>query len=896
MNAPPCFVCAVFLSLASLSLSLVPARAVEGPLATAERLLETAERGKLTNEEAAQAAVLLEHDAPFVRGLAYWALAEKVARENKAETAAWPRPDAPGWFEAFATIDGKRLIEADYVRQGAAHGVHRRPPLGSLPKIIARAEGVAAELRATAGIDAAAVAEVDRRIVELRRIHDEIAARARKEPKDLVPLRKLWIEARMVARGAALANPAVDFDQLLLVKRHPALFPNITGSQYPWSHKPGGGMYVQTGLTPGGEIRNVLDGGLGPGHVHGIDLWWNADRVVFGYARQPDWPPSWDTLSGDFVFLLRGEQEPTHIFEINLDGTGLRQLTDHRYWSDFEPTYLADGGAAFASDRSGRSSECGKFSADHTVINLYAVSADGKQLRRLSDNKDIDRYPHTLDNGLVAYTRWDYQERHFLETHAIWTVRPDGTMSDAVFNQHLRAPYGLRDSRSIPGSSRLVSIATGHHTLAYGPLVVVDPAVAINDPAAVRIVTPRVAPQEGPMAGVPVDSGGPPDCGGVYQTPWALSERCFLTAYSYDSARNAAGFGIYLVDVHGNKELLARDPMLSCVFPIPVKKRPRPMRMPVMARSAEPQAAEDLQSTAVCYISDIYEGMPGVERGTIKHVRISQRVGWPLDDEIGAMRYLPGNAWERKFGHYSWAPVRVIGTVEVADDGSAHFRVPADTAVYFQALDEDMMEVRRMRSHVTLQAGEVRGCRGCHETQQRTPAADWASLAALRSEPQTPQPPWWGAETLLGYEKLIQPVLDNHCVRCHGPEQPDGGLDFTAAKSDDGFMQSFRTMFGLAPGESPGKAATGSGPVLVSVSNRLSGAAVSRPKQFGSHRSRLVRVLLDDQLHRKECRLDAREWEVLVTWVDANAPYYDKFYNRRPTDGGEPRREVAWGE
>ncbi len=895
MDASKYLVCWLLLMPAAVAVA-------ETPLDIAERLLDQAQQGKLTSPQAGEAAGLLDHDDPFVRGLAYWALAEKVAQENKGQTAAWPQADAPAWFAAYAAVEGHRIVEADYVRQGAAWGIHHASPLGAVGNTITRAEAAAAEIRASAGVAPEKLAEVDRRLAELRRIRDEVAARAQKSPDDLVPLRKLWIEARRTARSIALANPAVDFEQLLFITRHPATFPNITGSQYPWGHKPGGEICVQSGMTPGGKVREVLDGQLGPGHVHGIDLWWDADRVVFGYARQPDWPPRWNTLDGNHVFLLRGDQEPTHLYEVHLDGTGLRQLTDHPYWSDLEPTYLADGSVAFASDRSGRSSECGNFRADHTVVNVYAVSADGKRLWRLSDNKDIDRYPHSLDNGLVGYTRWEYQERHFFETHAIWTVRPDGTMSDAVFNQHIRAPFALRDTRSIPGSPQLVSVATGHHTLAYGPIVVVDLARGVNDPAAIRIVTPGVKPQEGPMAGVAVASGGPPDRGGLYQTPWALSEGCFLAAYTYDSAQRANGFGIYLVDIHGNKELLARDPALSCAFPIPVRKRPRPLRLPSTVDVAS-NAAEDAQENgqgaagwATCYVSDVYEGMPKIERGTIKYLRISQHVGWPLDDHIGAMRYIPGNAWERMFGHYNWAPVRVIGTVRVDDDGSAHFRVPADTAVYFQALDEKRMEIRRMRSHVTLQPGEVRGCRGCHETKEKTPAADWLSPLALQAEPQTPQPPWWGAETLLGYEKLVQPVLDKHCVRCHGAEKPEGGLDFTAAKDDGEFVQSFRTLFGLAPGESPGKKPTGSRKVLVSVCDRRSNASITQPKQFGSHQSRLIRVLLDDELHGKECLLGANDWEALVTWVDANAPYHDSFYNRRPKQGEQPRRDVAWGE
>ncbi len=139
---------------------------------------------------------------------------------------------------------------------------------------------------------------------------------------------------------------------------------------------------------------------------------------------------------------------PTHLYEIRLDGSGLRQITDHPYWSDFEPTYLR---------RRTHRLRLGPIGAQQRVRQVLGRPHGDQPLRvrarrpgtaRLSDNKDIDRYPHSSTTACIAYTRWEYQERHFLEVHAIWTVRPDGTMADAVFNQHLRAPYGLRDTRA----------------------------------------------------------------------------------------------------------------------------------------------------------------------------------------------------------------------------------------------------------------------------------------------------------------------------------------------------------------------------------------------------------------------------------------------------------------
>lgn len=229
----------------------------------------------------------------------------------------------------------------------------------------------------------------------------------------------------------------------------------------------------------------------------------------------------------------------------------------------------------------------------------------------------------------------------------------------------------------------------------------------------------------------------------------------------------------------------------------------------------------------------------------------------------------------------------MIGEVPVEQDGSAYFVVPSDKAIYFQALDEDHMEIRRMRTHVTFQPGETRGCIGCHETQLKTPSMSWNSLAALERSPQVPTHPPWGSDRLLGYEWLIQPILDRHCLACHGAEQPAGGVELSNVRAEDGFLQSFRTMFGRkAEGEEKGK-------VLVSVVDRRSGSSVSQPMQFGSHRSQLVKVLKTDPLHVKEVQLEPDDWLALVTWIDANAPYFDAFYNRRPVDANAPRRDIV---
>jgi len=829
----------------------------------AELLLDRAQQNCLSDADATVAADLLGRPDPFVRGMAEWALAMRVGGDNNKQVARWPGDDPPDWYRRWAAVPASAYHEMDWVREAVSLGIHRDAGklAASIERMARRAERM--------GADAASLAP----LLTQARGADASAARG------------LWLRARRHMRGLAFAQARLNFDQIVFTKRFTAhTVRNITRS-YPWKHKPGGDICV-AGLQPDAACRNVLGGRLGRGFVWGLDLWWDADRVVFSYAKQAAWPPAVDTahykIEGDNALALRRSHEPLHLFEARLDGSPPRQLTDHKSWNDLEPTYCANGDIVFASDRCGRSAECGTFTYDHANVNLYRLPADGSPVRQLTDSKDIDRYPHSLDNGLIAYTHWEYQERHFMEVHSVWTVRPDGTMADAAFKHHMRAPLALRDTRGIPGSRGLVSIATGHHTFAFGPVVLLDPSRGLNSVDGIRLLTPGVRPQEGPSAGAPVDGGGVRDAGGLYQTPFAVGNGAYLVSYAYARPKCTApagadsnGFGIYLIDEFGNKELVHRDRLLSCTYPIPLRKRRRPATVA--------SVVEEGVRTATCYVLDVHAGMPGVPRGTVKHIRVSQHIGWPLDPVTGKKPYMPGNAHEKKFGYWSWSPVRVIGTAPVEADGSAHFRVPADTALYFQALDGEHMEVRRMRAMASFKAGEVRGCRGCHESAAKAPAATARAPLALRRPATTLEPPHWGAERPLGYEWLVQPILDKHCVKCHAGKERKAGLDLTAARGADGFVQSFRSLFGKRVG--------GDGPVLVSTANRFGNADVSQPKQFGSHVSPLIAALRGAK-HRERVKLTEQEWVALVTWVDCNAPYYGNFFDKRPPDGGKPRRDV----
>jgi hypothetical protein len=257
---------------------------------------------------------------------------------------------------------------------------------------------------------------------------------------------------------------------------------------------------------------------------------------------------------------------------------------------------------------------------------------------------------------------------------------------------------------------------------------------------------------------------------------------------------------------------------------------------------------------------------------------MAEPIGWPYDNEHGGKRYGEDHRYggpdaERK-NLINWTPVRILGDVPVEADGSSHFRVPHDTAVYFQLLDGDRRELRRMRSFISFQPGESRSCVGCHESRPAAPVArtNLTSIAARRP-PSVPVPPPWG-DRPVSFLRDIQPVLDRNCVRCHSGLKPRGGIDLSGGLTTHdgeipgyGYNRAFETI--LEKG------------LVARSPARAQDASITPPLAYGWHKSKLVEAL-GRRPHRRAVRLGDDDLLRLSMWIDANAPYHDAFVDKRP--------------
>ncbi len=98
--------------------------------------------------------------------------------------------------------------------------------------------------------------------------------------------------------------------------------------------------------------------------------------------------------------------------------------------------------------------------------------------------------------------------------------------------------------------------------------------------------------------------------------------------------------------------------------------------------------------------------LAGVPRGAVKQLRLyTYHFGY---QRIAGINHNVGTDGP-------WEPKRVLGTVGVQPDGSAMFRVPANTPISIQPLDANGRALQLMRSWATAMPGEFLSCVGCHE-------------------------------------------------------------------------------------------------------------------------------------------------------------------------------------
>jgi hypothetical protein len=214
-----------------------------------------------------------------------------------------------------------------------------------------------------------------------------------------------------------------------------------------------------------------------------------------------------------------------------------------------------------------------------------------------------------------------------------------------------------------------------------------------------------------------------------------------------------------------------------------------------------------------------------------------------------------------------------LGTVPVESDGSAYFELPARKLVYFQALDADGMAVQSMRSATYLHPGEFLACQGCHEPKHRPPQHSAVVPAALQRTPSKIRADVDGSRPF-NYPRLVQGVLDRHCVGCHRERDACDLSGRIAGKY--GWSQSYASLakdYGFYFHVSNG-----------SINSGAHGGSRTIPGRFGARASRLLKYL--DERHYG-VRLSREELHRVTLWLDCNSEFYGAYHDTQAQGRGE---------
>jgi hypothetical protein len=677
------------------------------------------------------------------------------------------------------------------------------------------------------------------------------------------PNAELYFRVRELKREVMFANPALDFTRVLFVD-----MPFPQGSEWPHETRhrlgymavPGARLLVLDGLAPGGRLKQLMPQQPLHGSFWRPDVSFDGERVLFCFKPH--------------------NEKSFHLYEINADGSGLRQLTDGPY-DDLDPIYLPDGEhIAFSTTRAHTYVRC------MPPTNAYVLARcdlQGRNLYLISGNNEPDYLPSVMDDGRLVYTRWEYTDKPLWRAQKLWTINPDGTHVSLYWGNQSVWPDLLKDARSIPGTSRVMLTGSAHHNWFAGSVAIIDPSRGLNFPHGITKVTADVEwPEVGNGPTDPVESPGyhPSGAYGAYYSPYPLSERDFLV-----SANRGGKFVLYLMDTDGNRELIYEG-VHNVLHAIPLRPRPRPPVIPDAV--AWPDAENRAQpQDGVIYSNDVYDGAPPELRGKARFLRVMA---------IDPKTY---TYWHKR-PYISTGPVvsmvqsegvkRVIGTVPIEADGSVAFHAPPGKALHFQLLDGEQRALHTMRSFVSVMPGERRGCLGCHELHSTAPAYGGAALA-LCHEPRSITPPPW-EDTTVSYERYVQPVLDRYCGECHqGDGEAREALDLTRRPGYLMFDEPYVTLIGhptwSVPYQPPADPPPGFGiakPLMVEGYATTDPAAYRTPEPMThlSYASPLIDLAASGKHHG--VKVDEVSRLRLVTWIDAMCPYLGDEEVRREPD------------
>jgi hypothetical protein len=401
------------------------------------------------------------------------------------------------------------------------------------------------------------------------------------------------------------------------------------------------------------------------------------------------------------------------VFEVNADGSGLRQITRNAgncrrpmyqsalfYLNDERPSYQI----TFVSDAAGEFDESGR-----TASNLYSVRFDGSGLRRLTYALSSSYDPFQMQDGRILFSSG---QRGRIDLFAIHLDGAD------------YAAFSGAQGRSI----KHMACTTPKRMVAF----IESDALTWDGAGTVGTLDLRRNLHSYKAVTTPGD--------GLFHSPSPLPDGSILV-----SRRPADGtdvHAIYRLDLDsGRRTLVFRDPGYHSIQAVALVSRPEP--------DGHSSVVEDDQNWAKLYCLSVYENdlkREWMPRGTPRRLRVIE----------GLAPTASGGAIGK----------RLLGDIALDKDGSFHLLVPPNTPIQLQITDADGLALRTC-AWIWAKNKEERGCIGCHEDNERTPENRFAQALGHPAAELTLPPE---RRRTVDFARDVRPILATQCstVACHG--------------------------------------------------------------------------------------------------------------------------------
>ncbi len=501
----------------------------------------------------------------------------------------------------------------------------------------------------------------------------------------------------------------------------------------------GRNLYVLRPARPGGKVTRLTH--FADGFVSDCEVSWDGKRVIFARRlngedrnyREVPWEAA--ALKKPGEPLLGGKDDPWwHIWEINVDGTGLRQIT-HGPYHDVAPAYLPDERIVFSSSRLGLRDEYHGYPA----VGLTVMNPDGSDIHTIGFNLGGDRDPAVLDDGRIVFSRLDNFYSRLKTEVILQTAFPDGTRNFGLYGPERRAfwkevhktdaAWSMRDGYggTTDNRNRVLRLCQpqpfGHGRVIFtssGGLAIAGPG---------RYQETRIPHDRKWAVSSPFPLGGGRVLCAATIKQFEVDGRIVTAGTDefedldkgpalFRSATNI-DLGLYVMDSHtGEMTPLYNDPQTADFEPRPIMARRRP------PRRAERLRSRSFTARLLCNSARTSRESRTGTRG--KLVRVVE--GMPVLARHETQKNRPTNRWKNHGGTHA----RILGTVPLAADGSFFVEVPADRLLHLQVLDADRRVVNNQIFWLYARPGETRSCVGCHEEPVTTQLSNnFAATAAV---------------------------------------------------------------------------------------------------------------------------------------------------------------------